>query len=266
MHLKPKDKIFIELLILAFVLLSISSSFAESVTYTYDNTNRLIWAEYEDGTAVNYLYDEVGNLISRDVTYYSISVTPTSYDFGSIYVGDISTSNAFTVENMGAANVFINSITLSGADSSQFNIQTNTCSGQTLITSASCTVQVVFTPASEGTKNTNLSISLSNPDTHTYAVPLSGTGSLTLRPVRTLHIPPVYYSSIQAAYDSAVDGDVIQCQAIDFTEDLTINRNISVTLKGGYNADYSSDALSTSIIGKLRGANGTLQLESIVFK
>jgi hypothetical protein len=60
MHLKPKNNIFITVLILAFILLSFGSAFADSVIYTYDDTNRMIRVEYEDGTAINYIYDAVG--------------------------------------------------------------------------------------------------------------------------------------------------------------------------------------------------------------
>jgi len=54
---------------LLLIFLSVSASFAGSATYIYDNTNRLIKVEYGDGTSVNYIYDSVGNLISRNVTY-----------------------------------------------------------------------------------------------------------------------------------------------------------------------------------------------------
>ena len=69
MHLKPKNIILTQLLMLLFIFLSVSASFAGAATYIYDNTNRLIRVEYGDGTSVNYIYDSAGNLISRNVTY-----------------------------------------------------------------------------------------------------------------------------------------------------------------------------------------------------
>ena len=65
------------------------------------------------------------------------------------------------------------------------------------------------------------------------------------------------YSSIQAAYNAASSGDVIQAQAITFVENVTINRNISVTLKGGYTCDYSSYSGNTTIIkGQVQSLSG----------
>lgn len=167
--------ILLSLVGLALALLLIPPCFAGSVNYIYDSTNRLIRAEYEDGTATNYIYDSVGNLISRDEVY-TFSVTPASHDFGSISVGDTSASSTFTVSNVGRTDLLIHSMTLTGSDSSQFTIQNDTCSGHTFITPNSCTVDVAFSPASEGIKNANLSISFSNPNDHTFDVPLSGTG------------------------------------------------------------------------------------------
>ena len=56
-------------------------------------------------------------------------------------------------------------------------------------------------------------------------------------PVRILE---EYYVSIQEAYDHANDGDVIQCQALSFGEGLYFDRDISVTIKGGYVCDYAA--------------------------
>ena len=46
--------------IIALILSSVIA-YAGSVTYTYDGLNRLIRAEYEDGTVIQYVYDGAGN-------------------------------------------------------------------------------------------------------------------------------------------------------------------------------------------------------------
>jgi YD repeat-containing protein len=43
------------------LLLTAAVTHAGSVTYTYDELNRLIRAEYEDGTIIQYIYDGAGN-------------------------------------------------------------------------------------------------------------------------------------------------------------------------------------------------------------
>ena len=42
--------------------------FADSAQYTYDNLNRLIQVQYEDGTTIQYTYDPAGNRLTRQVT------------------------------------------------------------------------------------------------------------------------------------------------------------------------------------------------------
>ncbi len=49
-----------------------------------------------------------------------------------------------------------------------------------------------------------------------------------------------FYLTLQAAYDAAVDGDVIQIQAEDFNENLIISHSVSVIFKGGYDSDFTS--------------------------
>jgi YD repeat-containing protein len=39
---------------------------AETVTYTYDDLNRLTSAKYDNGQEIKYTYDEVGNIIIED--------------------------------------------------------------------------------------------------------------------------------------------------------------------------------------------------------
>ncbi len=71
------------------------------------------------------------------------------------------------------------------------------------------------------------------------------------QPVRLARTTPLYYSSIQAAYNAAADGDVIEMQAAVLTGDVDINRNVSVILKGGYDCDFSTYVHNTIIDGIL---------------
>jgi hypothetical protein len=68
------------------------------------------------------------------------------------------------------------------------------------------------------------------------------TMSGTTTAVRIARTPPVYFSTFQAAYNAAVSGDIIQSQALHFTENLTINRNINVTFDGGYDTSFVSNS------------------------
>jgi hypothetical protein len=83
-------------------------------------------------------------------------------------------------------------------------------------------------------------------------------------PVRIAGATPVYYSSLQFAYDNAANGDIIQSQAEVFYEDLYIGINKSITFEGGYDCYYSTIAGETALNGNLTINNGTATIENFV--
>lgn len=52
-------------MVLTFSLLLLFASFAGAVDYTYDDLNRLIRVEYDDGMTIEYVYDEIGNRLQK---------------------------------------------------------------------------------------------------------------------------------------------------------------------------------------------------------
>jgi PKD repeat protein len=355
-----------------------------------------------------------------------ITVSPSSYDFGSQAT---STTQTFTVSNPSLENLTINTISIGGANSSEFSKGYDACSGNTIAPSGSCTVQVVFSPVSPEAKSAELIIPSNDPNTPTLNIPLSGTGVVTLTIVKTgtgsgtvtsspagidcgqdcteqysvittvtltaaasadssfagwsgggcsgtgnctvamdanttvtatfnmlppvanfsaspttayapltvtfpdlssnnpaswfwdfgdgststtqnpVHIyanpgtysvsltvtnaggtsnktmtnyiaalpcynppariagaTPSYYSTIQAAYDAAVDGDIIQSLGVDFAENLGINRNISIDLQGGYDCNYASAVTNTTLKGMVTTTSGTLTIKNFILQ
>ena len=85
-----------------------------------------------------------------------------------------------------------------------------------------------------------------------------------LSPVRIAGATPVYYSTLQVAYDAAVDGDIIQSQAAVFVENFNININKSVTLQGGYDCDYATVTGVTTINGTMTVSDGIVTVENFV--
>lgn len=83
-------------------------------------------------------------------------------------------------------------------------------------------------------------------------------------PVRIPEGSPLYYSSLQSAYDDALDGETIQSQAWHFQENLTFDRNISVTMEGGYDPFYTNNPQGSTINGSVTITDGTVTLEKIV--
>jgi hypothetical protein len=99
-----------------------------------------------------------------------ISVSPKSVNFGSIGIG--STSDTKTTTITGKGYLTVNSITLTGANASEFN-QTNDCSS--IPPGGSCTIKATFSPkSSSGKKSATISISSNDPKKPTVNVKLSG--------------------------------------------------------------------------------------------
>jgi hypothetical protein len=90
------------------------------------------------------------------------------------------------------------------------------------------------------------------------------TGTFDLKPVRIAGPAPSYYSTLGAAYAAAADGSLLQSREYAFTDDLDLDRDISVTLEGGYNTAYTGRSGYTTVQGTLTISRGALEVESLV--
>jgi hypothetical protein len=103
-----------------------------------------------------------------------ISVSPASHDFGSLNVGNTSTSQIFTVTDTGGTVLVLGTATIKGKNAEDFLESFDGCSDQILPPSDNCTVSITFAPASAGSKNATLNISSNDPSRAEVIVPLSG--------------------------------------------------------------------------------------------
>jgi len=87
--------------------------------------------------------------------------------------------------------------------------------------------------------------------------------TVTYPPVR---IGGVYYSSLQAAYNAAVNGDIIQAQAVIFQGDFTLNRAVTFILDGGYNSDYSTIIGLSTLNGNVRISDGVATVNNFILQ
>ena len=87
-----------------------------------------------------------------------------------------------------------------------------------------------------------------------------------VEPVLISGTSPAYYSTLGAAYVAAVNGSIILSREYSFSENLDLDRNISVTLKGGYNTSYTSNSGYTTLHGILTIVNGSLTVENLVIR
>lgn len=74
------------------------------------------------------------------------------------------------------------------------------------------------------------------------------------------------YGTLNLAYAAATDQKVIQMRDLTFTEDLTLDQNIAVSLAGGYAAGFYSRSGYTTLDGKLTIASGSLTADMLVLK
>ena len=98
----------------------------------------------------------------------SVTLSPASYDFGSIAVGSYSNWKAFVLTNTGSASVSVGSASVSGP----FYVS-NAC-GASLAPGANCNVWVLFGPTARGGASGTLNVSAGG---GTQSSALSGTGT-----------------------------------------------------------------------------------------
>jgi uncharacterized repeat protein (TIGR01451 family) len=103
-----------------------------------------------------------------------IDVVPTAVNFGAVVVATTSTVQSVTVSNTGTISLTIISV---ASNDAQFAIVSGITPGDAIAPGASRTITLTFTPASEGLKTANLTITSNDPDENPFNVALSGTGA-----------------------------------------------------------------------------------------
>jgi len=71
------------------------------------------------------------------------------------------------------------------------------------------------------------------------------------------------YTLLQAAYDAASNLDVIHGRDVTISENIDLNRPVTVTIQGGYNCDHSSVTGKTIITGNMTISDGTVTMENV---
>jgi hypothetical protein len=155
----------------------------------------------------------------------NISVDLSTKNYGALNVGSTS-AQTFTITNSGTASLVIGTVAISGTNAAEFVKGTDTCNGQTVAASATCTIQVTFTPASAGSKSATLSIPSDDPDTASLSVTLSGTVAS-----QNLSIAPT-----SNAFSSVNVGSSSSAQTFTVTNTGNISLSIGTIAISGTNA------------------------------
>jgi hypothetical protein len=104
----------------------------------------------------------------------SLTLSPTSLNFGTVAVGVTSASQPVTVNNASSASVTFTGFTLSGNAAADYLITANTC-GATIAGGANCSVSVAFKPTTTGNRAGKLNVK--NNGGGTVTTSLTGTGN-----------------------------------------------------------------------------------------
>lgn len=112
----------------------------------------------------------------------SISLSPTSLDFGSQANGTTSAAQTITATNTGTANLFFNNVAESGSFNLDYTIVDDGCIGLTLTPGQSCQTSVTFSPDNTGTMPDSI-VYTDNAANSPQTVPITGTGTGTPTPL-----------------------------------------------------------------------------------
>lgn len=75
------------------------------------------------------------------------------------------------------------------------------------------------------------------------------------------------YSSFQSAYNAATTDSIVKLRAATFTETISFNQVKSVTVKGGYNGDYTANNAGQSIVaGTVTIVSGAVEVDSLTIR
>jgi len=100
--------------------------------------------------------------------------------------------------------------------------------------------------------------------TRTFTIAISSSACASW-PVLIPGVTPAYYPDFPSAYQLAADGNTIELQGLNFSSDILLDRDLGVTLRGGYDCGYTANAATTGLLGNLRVSNGTVKVDKLRF-
>jgi hypothetical protein len=107
-----------------------------------------------------------------------IRIDPPHIDFGESSAGESSEPRVFTVSNAGTGQLLIGSVSMTGDQAGQFVIETDDCSGRSLLPSETCTVSIRFFPITPGRARAGFNIPSNDPYTPVLQTALIGRGTV----------------------------------------------------------------------------------------
>jgi FtsP/CotA-like multicopper oxidase with cupredoxin domain len=188
------------------------------------------------------------------------SVTPASLTFAAQPLNTTSAAQTVTLSNTGGLALTINSITVTGANLTDF-AQTNAC-GTSLAapvapaTSTSCTISVTFTPTAVGARSASLTISTSDPANPTLTVTLSGTATVAVAAV----------SPVSLAFGNTAVGSTSPAQGLTLSNTGTTALTLAISFAGANPGDFTqTNACGASLAAPVAPATSTTCAINVAF-
>lgn len=164
-----------------------------------------------------------------------VAVTPASLPFGGQRAGTSSGSQTVTMSNSGSGPLTVGTVSLGGANASDFVKKTDSCSGATVPALGNCAISIAFQPAvsaSSPARSALLTITDDSAGGSQHTVELSGT---SLAPMAALSATILTFNStgspqvltIVNAGNAPLNIGQITANAPTFTQDYTVNDTCS---------------------------------------
>ena len=119
-----------------------------------------------------------GSASGTAVSAATLTLTPLFQDYGTVTINTNSSVSTFTLTNSGGTTSgLVAAPAITGADATQFTINSTNCTNTTLAPGGSCQIAVRFTPTTAGTKNATLSLTSAGGGSPSAA--LTGVGANT---------------------------------------------------------------------------------------
>ena len=159
-------------------------------------------------------------------------LSSTSLAFGNLSVGQTSSAQTLTITSNGGQALSLNTISITGPNSSDFSVTGDTCHVPTVLqVGSSCSVLISFTPSATGARSATLTIT-DNASPPAESVQLSGTG-LTPAPAVSLIPGTLDFGTVTQGTSTPLN--------ISVKNSGTAALHITSVAIGGANAsDYSS--------------------------
>ncbi len=189
------------------------------------------------------------------------SLAPSTLTFASTSVGATSPTQTITVSNTGSLPLTPSSVSLSGTNPGDFS-ESDTCSGQTIPSGSTCTIQVDFAPSQQGTRTASLTV-FANVAGGQLQAALTGTAvapaAVTLQP-STLAFSPQQTGTTASAQAISIEntgGNTLTLTSATVTGPFQISSNGCGSSLPSSNACAISITFSPTTTG---AASGTLTL------